>query len=234
MPTYADIRTAIAAFDLAHDAYVAAPSEETRCLREEAAALVIFRARQVVGLTLREAAEKVAGEMKAQGLNIALTTEPPPTDPMPLAEPEPIAPEEPAAPARRGRIRAAYKDINARGKGTITYRMAALGDTLVWIDQHPDCVSDGRRLSPDNVRAGGRKDTTFVEAPEGLLILEIIKGVGGEPGPRYSVCRSAWSEKKGGMVVLEDGCGHVGVRRGPSGFVHVIEVDGVRRELTSS
>jgi hypothetical protein len=144
----------------------------------------------------------------------------------------PVAPTPPPATPRRGTIRAAWKDLNARGKGDKCYRLAVDGEALVWIDQHPACVGDGRKLSRDDLRASGRHDETSVEVPEGLVVLTISKSVpSGDVS--YDLRRTKWNEEKGRMGLYSDGLRHVGVRRQAGSFVHVVEIDGVRKELAS-
>lgn len=136
---------------------------------------------------------------------------------------------------RRGKIRAAYKDLNARGKGTKTYRMAVDGARLVWIDRHPECIGEGRRLSTDDLRASGRHDSVDVEVPEGLIVVEIDKCVGGRGGgTTYRAGRTWWSDEKGRMCIeWEENVHHVGIKRVGDAFVHVLAIDGERQEFAS-
>jgi hypothetical protein len=137
-------------------------------------------------------------------------------------------------PKRRGKIRASYKDLNSRGRGSKHYRMAIDGDVLVWIDKHPDCIGDGNRLSSDDFRAAGRKDSTHIEVPEGIIVIEINKQVP-TGSTSYDAGRTYFDETAGKMAVRwNDDVKHIGVKKTTTGgFVHVIEIDGVRKEVSS-
>jgi hypothetical protein len=134
--------------------------------------------------------------------------------------------------AKRGQIRSAHKDLNSKGKGNICYRMALHGDVFVWMDKHPDIVSDGRRLPQGSMRASDRRVTTFAEVPEGLVILEITKSAG---DVSYDAGRTVWNDEESQMRVRwNEDVKHVGVKKINGAFVHVVEVDGERLEFQSA
>ncbi len=155
-----------------------------------------------------------------------------------LAGTEPDAVMEAAAPVRV-KIRSRYRDLNARGRGVEAFRMVLDQATgkLMWADKHPDALVVSDDWCPRGIRASERHCATRVELPVGLIVVEVERSVGrGASRPSYAAGVVAAREDGTGEIRWErdvDGLRHVGVRRDGDTYVHVLEIDGERREVRS-
>lgn len=158
--------------------------------------------------------------------------------------PEPSAADVVAAelappPPARVQIRSRYRDLNSRGRGTECFRMIVDLETnrATWADQHPDAIVTERGWCARGIRASERKCSDHVEVAVGLLVIDIEKSIGpGNGGASYAVGWTIddrknpidWCGEKSGRPVK-----HCGTRAHDGAFVHVVEIDGVRREFRS-
>lgn len=178
---------------------------------------------------IREMISQVEHELGSR--RVPVGAEPETLEPAPTPDPEP---EPPATATFRSRIR----NISARGRGVESYRLLGSldGDTLTWADQHPSALVVGGDWCPRGSRAAERRCSQRVEADAGLLVVEIDKAVGERKASSYRAGVTFATEEKTGIRwddEAEPKVCHRGIKKRNGQFVHVVEVDGVRREYTS-
>lgn len=141
--------------------------------------------------------------------------------------------ETPSTAPKRVEIRSKWRDINSRGRGSEFFRLAATIDSteLCWIDQHPDALSTARGFAR-GIRASERHSESRVEVPVGLLVITVEKSTSG--GPASYRAGIVGADADGDGVVDRTRVKHAGIKRVGAAWVHVVEVDGVRREYTSA
>jgi hypothetical protein len=141
-------------------------------------------------------------------------------------------------------IRSKFRDLNAKGRGTETYRMLATihadgtASPLYWADQHPDALAQGSQYLPrDTFRAGDRHASCEVEVPlgTGILCVDIDKSIGRGNSTSYDVnwvmTTGADKTKLNNSAYLP--LKHCGVKRVNGSYVHVVQIHSRRIELTS-
>lgn len=135
-------------------------------------------------------------------------------------------------------FRSKFRDYNSRGRGSEAYRLLATippegTDTakLYWADQHPDALAQGSQyLSRDTFRAAGRHDACHVEAPVGLLVVQIDKHTSSGISYRAGILGK---DAEGKATIDWEAVKHRGVRKDGGGYVHVVQIGDRRLELSS-
>ena len=124
-----------------------------------------------------------------------------------------------------------WRSLNSKMHGEEAYRLAIDGDRVVWIEEHPDVIVTQKGMGPRGFRASERKCHNVAEVPVGLIVITIKKnGATSYEAARVQVDKDAPLE---GAFYEGDGVRHVGCRKVGNGFVHVLEIDGHRREFRS-
>ena len=138
------------------------------------------------------------------------------------ATPEPV----------RVKVESKWRDLNAKMKGEEGFALAVSGERLVWLDQHPDAIVTHRGMQPKGIRASERRCHDTCEVPVGMLIIYIKKNGG---TTHYTAGRVQEDREKPGQGSLyaDDGITHIGTRREGTTFVHILDIDGVRKEFRS-
>lgn len=137
-------------------------------------------------------------------------------------------------------IRSRYRDLNAKGKGSETFRLVLHDDRLIWASEHPDARIVEDNWTAPGIRAHQRRCSTTVELPVGTLVVEIEKSVGyGKTSVSYSIGLVAvdengkgkidWNGEAAGRTLV-----HRKVQRSGNTWVHVLEIDGERKEIPSA
>jgi hypothetical protein len=142
-----------------------------------------------------------------------------------------VPPPEPPK-AARVKFESKWRDLNSRMKGEEGYTLAVDGERLVWLDQHPDAIVTYRGMQPKGIRASERRCHDTCEVPTGLIVI-LIKKDGGTT--RYTAGRVQEDTAKPGQGSLydNDGITHIGTRREGNSYVHILDIDGVRKEFHS-
>jgi len=126
----------------------------------------------------------------------------------------------------RARILLRWRDLNARGKGHVCYRLILRGEELVWATEVAERIKGD--WTNDVFRAAGRHAKQTGEMALGTVVVTITKPSHGSSAS-YKAGRVRLDENgKGQVGYAGDGVEHVSVSRQGSGFVHTLIVDGKR------
>ncbi len=136
---------------------------------------------------------------------------------------------EPTPEPKRVRIQSKWRDLNSRMNGEEGYTLAIHEDRLYWLDQHPDAVVVSKGMMARGTRASERHCQNVCEVPVGTIVIYIIKN----GGIRYTAGRIQEDREKPGQGSLyaDDGVKHIGIRRKGDTYIHIVEIDSVRKEF---
>lgn len=131
-------------------------------------------------------------------------------------------------------LRSRYRDVNARVRGEEYYRMVLHDGRLIWADRHPDAIVVSDTWCERGPLAEQRRCATHVQLPVGLVVVEIEKSVGrGSNKPSYAAGRLLQSDTNPEKGRIDwEAVKHKGVRRKKGSYVHVLEIDGQRMEVS--
>jgi hypothetical protein len=143
-------------------------------------------------------------------------------------------PDEPDEPVMKI-IRARYRDLNARGRGSECFRRVVdlATKTSRWATSAG--IVTGDDWCERGIRASERRCSTRVELPVGTLLIDIDRSIGYGGSRATYRCAVVVDEKDGVVYESDERCPyeHVGVKKG-AGYVHVLKekASGKRVEIS--